>query len=245
MIFKKIKNRIFRYALTRRITYAIFDLYKYLNFSIFKKKILEIDNKENLTEKFDILTNIIPAHQRKHEFCEFINFLNNKNIRTVLEIGTADSGTHLLLSELLNSKKTMIAVDLELRNRLFLKLINSNQDLRIGIKGSSHSDKTIQQLASALGNKQIDLLFIDGDHSYDGVKKDFEIYQSFVSNNGIIAFHDIVPDSFSRTGYKTNSYVGEVPKFWNEIKKNYKYKEFIDSDDQDGCGIGIIYFDQT
>jgi predicted O-methyltransferase YrrM len=128
---------------------------------------------------------------------------------------------------------------------LSLKLFNSHQDLRIGIRGSSHSENTIQQLASALGSKQIDLLFIDGDHSYEGVKKDFEIYQSFVSNNGIIAFHDIVPDSFSRTGIKTSSYVGEVPKFWNEIKKNYKYKEFIESDDQDGCGIGIIYFDQT
>lgn len=245
MIFKKAKNWIFRYALSRKIFYSIFDLYKYLKFSIFKKKIFEIHNKENLTEKFDMLTNLIPAHQRKHEFCKFINFLNDNNIRTVLEIGTADSGTHLLLSELLNSKKTMIAVDLELRNRLSLKLLNSHQDLRLGIRGSSHSDKVIQQVASALNNKQIDLLFIDGDHSYEGVKKDFEIYQSFVANKGIIAFHDIVPDSFSRTGYKTNSYVGEVPKFWNEIKKNYKYKEFIESDDQDGCGIGIIYFDQT
>ena len=68
---------------------------------------------------------------------------------------------------------------------------------------------------------------------------------SLLSKNGIIAFHDIVPDSFSRTGIKTSSYVGEVPKFWNEIKQDYKYKEFIESEDQDGCGIGVIYFDQT
>ena len=198
-----------------------------MKLSILKKKILKIDNKENLPEKFDILTNIIPAHQRKHEFCEFIYFLNNKNIRTVLEIGTADSRTHLLLSELINSKKTMIAVDLELRNRLFLKLINSNQDLRIGIKGSSHSDKTIQQLASALGNKQIDLLFIDGDHSYEGVKKDFEIYQSFVANNGIIAFHDIVPDSFSRTGYKTIRMLEKFQSFGTKSKKIISIKNLL------------------
>ena len=245
MIFKKIKNRLFRHSTSRKIIYSILDLYKYSIFSISNKIILDFLNTEAMAEKFEILSKIIPSHQKKYEFCRFIDFMRNKNIETIVEIGTADSATHLLLSELLLSKKKMIAVDLELRNRLLLKLFNSNQDLRIGIQGSSHSDKTIQKLSHALGNKQIDLLFIDGDHSYEGVKKDFEIYKSFVSNNGIIAFHDIVPDSFSRTGIKTNSYVGEVPKFWNEIKKNYKYKEFIESDDQDGCGIGIIYFDQT
>ena len=245
MIFQKIKNRIFRYSSTRKFTYSIIDLYKCLTFSLLNKKGQHLLETKSLAEKFEIVTNIIPSHQRKYEFCKFIDFLKHEKIETVVEIGTADSGTHLLLSELLISPKTMIAIDLELRNRLFLKSFNSHQDLRIGIQGSSHSEKTIQQLTSALRHKQIDLLFIDGDHTYDGVKKDFEIYKSFVSHNGIIAFHDIVPDSFSRTGIKTSSYVGEVPKFWNEIKKNYKYEEFIESKDQDGCGIGVIYFDQT
>jgi predicted O-methyltransferase YrrM len=139
----------------------------------------------------------------------------------------------------------MVAIDLEIRNRKSLSAINSNNDNRLYIEGSSHSGETHSQLLSLLKNKKIDLLFIDGDHSYEGVKKDFEIYKSFVSNKGIIAFHDIVPDSFSRTGVKTSSYVGEVPKFWSEIKKDYKYEEFIESKDQDGCGIGVIYFDQT
>lgn len=245
MIFEKIKNRIFRYSLTRKIFYAILDLYKYSTFNILNKDVLDLHNTKILGEKFEILTNIIPSHQRKYEFCKFIDFLKHENIKTIVEIGTADSGTHLLFSELLSSKKTMISVDLELRNRKFLSLFNSHQDLRIGIQGSSHSEKTSKQLVSALESKQIDLLFIDGDHSYEGVKKDFEIYKSFVSNNGIIAFHDIIPDSFSKTGIKTSSYVGEVPKFWNEIKKKYRYTEFIESEDQDGCGIGIIYFDQT
>ena len=63
--------------------------------------------------------------------------------------------------------------------------------------------------------------------------------------NGIIAFHDIVPNSFSRTGIKTSSYDGEVPKVLERNQKNYEHKEFIESDNQDGCGFGIIYFDQT
>jgi hypothetical protein len=37
---------------------------------------------------------------------------------------------------------------------------------------------------------QIDFLFIDGDHSYEGVKTDFELYSSLLSDRGIIAIHD-------------------------------------------------------
>lgn len=37
---------------------------------------------------------------------------------------------------------------------------------------------------------KIDVLFIDGDHTYDGVKKDFDLYSTILSKNGIIIIHD-------------------------------------------------------
>lgn len=37
---------------------------------------------------------------------------------------------------------------------------------------------------------QIDFLFIDGDHSYEGVKIDFDLYSNILSDRGIIAIHD-------------------------------------------------------
>jgi predicted O-methyltransferase YrrM len=37
---------------------------------------------------------------------------------------------------------------------------------------------------------KIDVLFIDGDHSYEGVKKDFELYSTLMSEKGIIIIHD-------------------------------------------------------
>lgn len=37
---------------------------------------------------------------------------------------------------------------------------------------------------------QIDFLFIDGDHSYEGVKTDFDLYSQILSENGIIVIHD-------------------------------------------------------
>jgi MMP 1-O-methyltransferase len=40
----------------------------------------------------------------------------------------------------------------------------------------------------------IGLLFIDGDHSIDGCKFDFENYSIAVSRNGFVAFHDYYPE---------------------------------------------------
>jgi hypothetical protein len=37
---------------------------------------------------------------------------------------------------------------------------------------------------------KIDVLFIDGDHSYEGVKLDFDLYSKILSPNGIIILHD-------------------------------------------------------
>lgn len=78
--------------------------------------------------------------------------------------------------------------------------------------------------------QDIDLILIDGDHTYNGVKTDFEISLQF--NPKYVVFHDI--KSIVCPG---------VVKFWNEIKENYKYYEFIDQyDDVNGefLGIGII-----
>ncbi len=41
---------------------------------------------------------------------------------------------------------------------------------------------------------KIDFLFIDGDHSKEGCKSDFELYAPKILNGGFIAFHDFYPD---------------------------------------------------
>ena len=44
---------------------------------------------------------------------------------------------------------------------------------------------------------KIDLLFIDVDHTYDGVKKDFDLYSQILTPNGIIIIHD-TDEKFSK-----------------------------------------------
>ena len=78
----------------------------------------------------------------------------------------------------------------------------------------------------------MDVLFIDGDHSYEGVKKDFELYSLLVKKGGIIAFHDIVPGTPEREG---------VVQFWDQIKPGYQHTEIVKDWRSGGWGIGIIH----
>lgn len=75
-----------------------------------------------------------------------------------------------------------------------------------------------------------DFLFIDGDHSYEGVKQDWEYYGRLVKEGGIIAFHDAL---YHADGTE------EVDILWEEIKKDYKHLE-IKTNDQ-STGIGVLY----
>ena len=67
-----------------------------------------------------------------------------------------------------------------------IKLFNKNNNDIYLIQGSSYDDHTVEKVKKIC--KNIDLLFIDGDHSEEGVKKDFFKYYNLVSRNGIIFF---------------------------------------------------------
>jgi hypothetical protein len=75
-------------------------------------------------------------------------------------------------------------------------------------------------------NQTIDLLHIDGFHSYEAIKKDFETWIPKVSPNGIILLHDI------HVRRKTFG----VYKFWQEIKAQFKTIEFVGSH-----GLGVVF----
>ena len=51
-------------------------------------------------------------------------------------------------------------------------------------------------------------------------------------------------DFRTRFGTPTKSDVGEVPKFWTELKKRYPgCEDLIDDPEQDGYGIGVLCWD--
>jgi predicted O-methyltransferase YrrM len=49
-----------------------------------------------------------------------------------------------------------------------------------------------QQNLAKYPNKSFDLIYIDGDHSYAGVKQDTNLAKTKIADNGIIVFNDYI-----------------------------------------------------
>lgn len=82
--------------------------------------------------------------------------------------------------------------------------------------------------------EKIDLIFIDGDHSYEGVKADWEGFRSFVKPFGLVVFHDTIwelkPDP---RWYREDM---GVPRFVEELRRDGYQVLTIDRD----CGVSIV-----
>lgn len=64
--------------------------------------------------------------------------------------------------------------------------------------------------------KKIDLIFIDGDHSYEGVKADWELFLPHLSEFGVVVFHDTIWD-LRPDGKHDRADMG-VPRFVDELR---------------------------
>ncbi|MBU0579460.1 class I SAM-dependent methyltransferase, partial [Patescibacteria group bacterium] len=86
--------------------------------------------------------------------------------------------------------------------------------------------KFFDEAVNDFKNKSINLLHIDGLHTYEAVKHDFDTWLPKVKKDGIIIFHDVLEkkDDFG------------VYKLWDELKIKYKYFEFINFH-----GLGLIF----
>lgn len=99
----------------------------------------------------------------------------------------------------------------------------------------SHDETTLREVERILGGLKVDFLFIDGDHSCEGVKQDFQMYGKLVKPGGIVAFHDICPHPPETCC--------EVNKFWLEMRDDYHHREIVEDWDQGWAGIGVIYIE--
>ena len=70
--------------------------------------------------------------------------------------------------------------------------------------------------AAAGWNRKIDLIFIDGDHSYEGVKADWELFRPHLNEFGVVVFHDTLWDL--RPDPKWSRADMGVPRFVEELR---------------------------
>lgn len=223
-------------------------------FNLSKKRLLEQSNKNNLSIENIISITLnyfgywiyrdIRPWQVPSEIKRLIMEVLKISPQNVLEIGTYNGGTLFLWTKVFNAR-LIITIDLPTcyppTKIKFYNLFNDNHIDIHYLRGNSQKEETVYNVSQILKSDKIDFLFIDGDHSYDGVKRDFQLYSPFVKKGGIIALHDI-----------NNPRLG-VFKFWEEVKMGYSSKEVIakkdemqlfarSSEEKKGWGgIGIIY----
>jgi cephalosporin hydroxylase len=156
-----------------------------------------------------------------------------------MEIGTDQGGTFAIWSKLSAEDGIRISVDLphgpygvdnyDVNKRdEYLKSLGTNVHT---IHGSSHEIHIKEQVKNLLGETQLDFLFIDGDHTYEGVKQDYEMYKELVKPGGWIGFHDVKDTEYHRGANC------RVDLLWSEIGENGV--SFIDPNANYG-GIGFV-----
>jgi predicted O-methyltransferase YrrM len=107
------------------------------------------------------------------------------------------------------------------------------------VRGDSHEPATRDRVAALLP-RPADVLFIDGDHTYHGVKRDYDSYRDLVRKDGMIAFHDILPHDRDASC--------QVHAFWREVlgtKREIVSPRELSPGGGMWGGIGIVLNDGT
>lgn len=168
------------------------------------------------------------------------DFIRNLKPKTVVELGTHKGTSFFSMCQAVKDgklKTKLYAVDTWKGDEHAGFYDESIFNEVIKIKRTYYSKQNIILLKSLFDDaitkfkdNSIDVLHIDGLHTYEAVKHDFDNWFNKVRKNGIIIFHD------------TNEKKGDfgVYKLWDKLKKKYKTLEFFHSH-----GLGILFKNQS
>jgi predicted O-methyltransferase YrrM len=100
---------------------------------------------------------------------------------------------------------------------------------QFGLTNIHHHCATTQEFVEqpeyrSLG--EVGVLFIDGYHSYEQAKFDFEAFEPLVTSRGVIFFHDSIVVRTSRIYGPEKSYEHRVRDFMIELRKDARHQVF-------------------
>lgn len=130
--------------------------------------------------------------QDSEEYAGFVHFMATKipPAELSLEIGVAAGGQTKFLRDYWQAKKTII-VDIGQHPQFpeWKRIKQSvNSDIILEVIDDSHSARVRQKLLPFAG--QIDFAFVDGDHTYRGLRKDIFLTKELLKPGALMVLHD-------------------------------------------------------
>jgi cephalosporin hydroxylase len=182
---------------------------------------------------------LIAPGQIEGELLRLAELVKERRPQVVVEIGTANGGTLFCFARLSAPQALLVSIDLPggvhgggypvWKRALYRSFAREGQRIEL-LRGDSHAPSMRRRLEGLLAGRAIDLLLVDGDHTYEGVRRDYELYAPLVRAGGLVAFHDI-----RRHPPEADCH---VDRLWAELRGDDGW-EILDGD-ADWAGLGIL-----
>lgn len=189
----------------------------------------------------EIFQNYQPIQSRE-ELLAAMEIVEQYKPRVVVEIGTFRGGSLRAWQACSAADAVIVGTDtlgtpLEVENNL-QSWLSFRQRGKIFL-GDTHSESFRDQVMEFIDSSDsapIDFLFHDGDHHYDSIQRDLELYLPCVKAGGLVGMHDIS---------ETTEDI-QAPRAWSELKPLLSkwwefivYKDLVAKTGAYGIGIGI------
>ncbi|MCZ7644507.1 MAG: class I SAM-dependent methyltransferase [Planctomycetota bacterium] len=165
--------------------------------------------------------------QEDFEFRWFCRNVKELRASRYLEIGSRDGASLYVVAAHLPKGSLIVSVDLpaarwggpngpENLRRIGERLARRGFRFH-AIAADSHDPATLERVRQAAVEEPFDALFLDGDHTYEGVSMDWRMYRPLVRDGGLVGFHDLIlsprfPDV-------------QVGRLFEELKKTHRTEQ--------------------